>query len=121
MLSPRISLLAMVRLAANSAAANDLLLAMFVFATAIPCAAIEISSQCQHQILTVTEPARLQMTKLGELEIRCWKGQAFDVQVLADFSEWSTVATLTNTTGALVYTDPDAGTRARRFYRVVAR
>ncbi|NLH75278.1 MAG: hypothetical protein GX456_19710 [Verrucomicrobia bacterium] len=81
----------------------------------------ELSNVGTNQFLTLTEPARLQMTKLGELSIQCWKGQAFDVQVSPDLSAWSTVATVTNTTGALVYTDPDAGTPARQFYRVVGK
>jgi len=81
----------------------------------------ELGNVTANQILTVTEPARLQMTTLGELEIQCWTGQAFDVQVSADLSAWSTVATVTNTTGDLVYTDPDAGTPARKFYRVVGK
>jgi hypothetical protein len=74
-----------------------------------------------NQMLTVTEPARLQMTQGGELKIKCWNGQAFDVQVSPDLSAWTVAATVTNTTGTVTFTDPEIGGARQRFYRVVTR
>lgn len=81
----------------------------------------ELANVAPKQILTITEPARLRMAKPGELQIQCWQGQAFEVQVSPDLATWSTAATVTNMAGTLAYTDPDAGTPGRRFYRAVAR
>jgi hypothetical protein len=69
------------------------------------------------QYLTVTEPARMHMAKPGELRIQCWKGQAFEVQVSPDLGGWTPTATITNTTGSLTFTDPDARLHEQRFYR----
>jgi hypothetical protein len=72
------------------------------------------------QYLTVTESASVQMAKKGELQIQSWKGQAFEVQVSPDLGGWTPTAKITNTTGSLTYTDPDAGAQERRFYKAVA-
>ena len=81
----------------------------------------EFANIAANQMLTVTEPARVQMTQGGELKIQCWKGQAFDVQVSPDLSAWTVAATVTNTTGTLTFKDPEAGGARQRFYRVVTR
>jgi hypothetical protein len=56
------------------------------------------------QFLTVTEPAGLQVLGAGVLRIG-----------------WSLLTTVTNLTGTLEFTDPDAVTDSRRFYRTVLR
>ena len=73
------------------------------------------------QTLTVTEPARLQMTGSGTFRIQSWKGQTFEVQMSADLGQWSLVTTVTNLTGTLDYTDTAATPLTQRFYRVVSR
>jgi hypothetical protein len=80
----------------------------------------ELSELRANQVLTVTEPVRLEMTKAGELRIRCWKGQAFDMEASTDLSTWTRITSSTNTTGTLIYADPNALQWMRRFYRAVA-
>jgi len=47
-------------------------------------------------------------------------GQKFSIEVSSDLTHWTTLTTLTNTTGALEYTDPDPASLPRRFYRTSA-
>ena len=44
---------------------------------------------------------------------------AFEVQASIDLKQWSPVTTVTNLTGTLEFTDPDAANHSRRFYRVM--
>ena len=44
---------------------------------------------------------------------------AFEVQASIDLKQWSPVSTVTNLTGTLEFTDPDAANLIRRFYRTV--
>ena len=44
---------------------------------------------------------------------------AFEVQSSIDLKQWSAVTTVTNLTGTLEFTDPDAANLMRRFYRAV--
>ena len=39
--------------------------------------------------------------------------------VSIDLKQWSPVTTVTNLTGTLEFTDPDAANQLRRFYRAV--
>jgi hypothetical protein len=71
------------------------------------------------QILTVTEPVRLQATGLGQFQFKSWKGQAFTIKASADLTAWNSIATVTNLTGTVEFTDPEAGLLAQRFYRLV--
>lgn len=71
------------------------------------------------QYLTVTEPARLEMSQPGELNIQCWTGMACRVESSPDLSVWTPQATLTNLTGKLQWTDTNAPANNARFYRVV--
>ena len=43
----------------------------------------------------------------------------FEVQASIDLKQWSPVTTVTNLTGALEFTDPNAANLMRRFYRAV--
>lgn len=78
----------------------------------------EFKDVAASQILTIAEPARLAMEKLGEPQIQCRKGQAFQVQLSTDLKSWTTAATVTNQTGASSYVDPEAGKVQTRYYRV---
>ena len=71
------------------------------------------------QTLTVTEPIRLQATGRGQFQFKSWKGQAFTIKASADLTVWNAIATVTNLTGTVEFTDPDAGLSEQRFYRVV--
>jgi enediyne biosynthesis protein E4 len=71
------------------------------------------------QFLTLTEPARLQSLRAGGLRIQSWKGMAFEVQASTNLDQWSPLTTVTNLTGTLEFTDPNAANDSRRFYRTV--
>ena len=73
------------------------------------------------QQLIVTEPARLQVLGPGTFRVQSWKGMAFEVQVSTDLDQWSPLTTLTNLTGTLEFTDPDAASHLQRLYRAVLR
>ena len=45
----------------------------------------------------------------------------FEVQTSTDLGQWSPLTTLTNLTGPLEFTDPDAANHLRRFYRTLLR
>jgi len=44
---------------------------------------------------------------------------AFEVQASTDLKQWSPVTTVTNLTGTLEFTNPDATNLMQRFYRAV--
>lgn len=71
------------------------------------------------QHLTVTEPAMLWMPRVGELHVQCWKGMIWRIDHSVDLSTWTPLATVTNLTGQLRWTDSDAPGQSTRFYRVV--
>jgi PKD repeat protein len=60
---------------------------------------------------TVTASRQFQVTFQGK------SGQRFSVEASTNLPIWFPVATLTNLTGALPYTDPTPATGPRRFYR----
>ena len=71
------------------------------------------------QFLTVTEPARLLALRPGTFRVQSWKGMAFEVQASIDLKQWSPVTIVTNLTGTLEFTDPDAANLVQRFYRAL--
>jgi hypothetical protein len=79
----------------------------------------ELRDVAAKQRLTVTEPIRLQATGLGQFQFKSWKGQAFTIKASADLTAWNSIATVTNLTGTVEFTDPEAGLSEQRFYRVV--
>ena len=44
---------------------------------------------------------------------------AFELQASIDLKQWSPLTTVTNLTGTLEFTDPDAANFVQRFYRAV--
>ncbi len=74
-----------------------------------------------NQTLTVTEPARLQITGPGQFRIQSWEGQAFEVQSSIDLKNWQAVTTITNLTGTLEFSDTNAVQQTACFYRAVQR
>ena len=81
----------------------------------------ELHNVTANQILSVTEPARLQALGAGVFRIQSWKGMAFEVQTTTNLEQWLPVTTVTNLTGALEFVDPDAANHLRRFYRTLLR
>ena len=81
----------------------------------------ELRGMAPGQLLTVTEPARLHSLGGGVLRIQSWRGMAFKVQTSTDLDQWVTLTTVTNLTGTVEFTDPDATKELRRFYRTVLR
>ena len=72
-----------------------------------------------NQILNVTEPVRLQATRRGAFEFRSWKGQVFGIETSPDLSVWSSLGSITNTSGLIQFSDQEATSFAARFYRVL--
>ncbi len=74
-----------------------------------------------NQTLTVTEPARLQMTQPGQLQIQCWKDMVFGIESSSNLLTWTPLATVTNLnlTGGVQWTDAEAPGPSIRFYRAV--
>lgn len=81
----------------------------------------ELRDVATKQHLTVTEPAGLQALSAGVLRVQSWKGMTFEVQASTGLKQWSPLTTVTNLTGTLEFTDPDAANDSRRFYRTVLR
>jgi hypothetical protein len=79
----------------------------------------ELHNVATKQIPTVAEPAQLQVTGQGQFQIRSWVGQKFRVETSTDLAGWKPLATATNLTGVLRFSDADAVNLPRRFYRVV--
>ena len=73
------------------------------------------------RVASLAEPARLQALGAGVLRIQSWQGMAFEIQASTDLDQWSTLTAVTNLTGTLEFTDPDAANHLRRFYRTVLR
>ncbi len=73
------------------------------------------------QFLTVTEPARLEVSGPGQFRIRSWKGMAFTVEASPDLTNWSPLGAMTNLTGTLAFTDSALGNLPQRFYRVISK
>ncbi|MCL4176367.1 MAG: VCBS repeat-containing protein [Verrucomicrobia bacterium] len=80
----------------------------------------ELKDVPANQILAVTEPPRLIPQGAGAFQVQCWINQRFDVQASTELRDWTTVATVTNLTGMLVFEDVEAGQHESRYYRVVA-
>jgi len=55
----------------------------------------------------------------GQLNTRCWKGMAYRIDTSPDLSAWTPLATVTNLTGKLQWTDTNAPAQGARFYRAV--
>ena len=79
----------------------------------------ELHRVALNQFLTLTEPAGLLVSGPGAFRVHSWKGMAFEVQASIDMKQWSPVTTVTNLTGTLEFTDPDAANLMLRFYRAV--
>ena len=82
---------------------------------------LELRGVSVKQHLIVTEPAVLKVSGLGALRVQSSKGMTFDVQTSRDLVQWSPLTTVTNLTGTLEFTDPNAANDFRRFYRTVLR
>ena len=81
----------------------------------------ELHHIAPRQILTVTEPARLDPVVAGTFAVRSWKGMPFEIQAATNLMDWTSVATVTNLDGTLKFEDPNAISHPRRFYRSVAK
>jgi len=79
----------------------------------------ELHNVSAKQILTVTEPAKLEVTGTRQFRIRSWLRMAFEVQRSSDLLDWQPAATVTNLGCSLEFTDPDGMPCAARFSRAV--
>jgi RNA polymerase sigma-70 factor (ECF subfamily) len=82
----------------------------------------ELANVAANQILTLTEPAPLVPLGCREFQIRCWKGMRLEVEKSHDLQAWTSLGTVTNLTGTLVFQDTQSPPEtACCFYRAVAR
>ena len=83
----------------------------------------ELYNVAANQILTVTEPARLQVIGQGQFRIPSWAGQKFrvDVEASTDLADWIPFEIVTNVSGTIQFNDAAAPTFPIRFYRVTGR
>ena len=81
----------------------------------------ELRDVAANQFLIVTEPARLQALGAGGLRIQLWKGMTFEVPTSTNLNQWPPLNPVTNLTGTLEFTDPNAANQESRFYRAVLR
>jgi hypothetical protein len=79
----------------------------------------EFRELAPRQILTLTEPAHLEMESPGELRIRSWLGQTFQIEASSDLFDWTSVQTVVNESGTLQFAEPDHQLMSPRFYRAV--
>jgi hypothetical protein len=84
----------------------------------------EFQNVSAKQILTVTEPPRLEpsanvLNGIVELKVRGWKGFTYGIEASTDLKAWTRLATATNLTGAILAADPSADREPWRFYRLV--
>ena len=63
--------------------------------------------------------ARPQVLGAGAFCLQSWKRMVIEVQASIDLKQWSPVTTVTNLTGTLEFTDPNAANLMQRFYRAV--
>jgi hypothetical protein len=61
---------------------------------------------------------RLLATGRGAFQFRSWNGFRFTIELSTNLVDWTPVANVTNTTGVVQFTDPDAPQHEQRFYRV---
>jgi hypothetical protein len=73
-----------------------------------------------NQTLTVTEPARLEVTGVNRFRIHSWRGMVFEIESSTDLHQWHSTPTVTNLTGQLEFTNSEASLHAARFYRAVS-
>lgn len=79
----------------------------------------ELHNVSANQILSVIEPVRLETGGPGEFGFRSWKGQVFGLETSPDLSLWSTLTTVTNTTGLILFSDEQLSV-SNRFYRALS-
>lgn len=71
----------------------------------------QVREACRVTLISPAPSGPLQLTLSGRL------GARFVVEASSDLASWTALATVTNTDGRLVVTDPDFGSRSARFYR----
>jgi enediyne biosynthesis protein E4 len=79
----------------------------------------ELRDVSANRILTVIEPVRLEATGPGRFHFRTWRGHVLTVETSSDLTTWNSIATVTNLSGAVEFTDPSTAVSPQRFYRVL--
>lgn len=85
----------------------------------------ELHNVAANQILTVTEPAKLEpffnvANGAVELKVKSWPGFVDQIQASTNLIDWTQLTTLTNLSGVLQFSDAAAGNSSQRFYRLLA-
>jgi hypothetical protein len=77
----------------------------------------ELHDVAPRQILTVTEPPRLEVLEAGRIRIQCWSGQGYEVEVSDDLKTWSSLGVVLTDHNRPVVIDAGAPGKPYRFYR----
>lgn len=73
-----------------------------------------------NQILTVTEPPRLESLGEGRIRILCWSRQNYEIEASDDLQTWTSLGMVATDHHRPVVLDPGAAGKPHRFYRAKA-
>jgi hypothetical protein len=77
----------------------------------------ELSQVPANQLLTVTEPTRLESLGEGRIRLWCWSRQNLVLEVSDDLDLWNSLGVVASDLNRPVVLDPEAANRPYRFYR----
>jgi len=77
----------------------------------------ELTDVPARQLLTVTEPPRLEALGEGRIRLLCWKHQNHEVEASDDLEHWNSLGVVATSVNRPVVMDPDAVGNPYRFYR----
>jgi hypothetical protein len=76
------------------------------------------SNEFSHAPIAPTAQASVTTTRRGTLTVRGLAGQRHSIFATQDFTNWTVIGTVTlGASGSLTFTDPNATSFSRRFYR----
>jgi hypothetical protein len=82
----------------------------------------QIQLQVLQPVLTISLGSGLRLPDGSfQFTLTTAPGNVYDILASADLLSWQTIGTVTNTTGTIQFTDPDAISFDRRFYRAIGR
>lgn len=83
----------------------------------------ELHNVTANQILTLTEPPKLEIKRDRSVQITCWQGFNPAIELSTDMVHWTPLTTLsiTNMSGKTGVQDPNVGFSPVRFFRAVLR
>jgi FG-GAP-like repeat/ASPIC and UnbV len=80
----------------------------------------ELRNILPRQLITVTEPPLLHPgTRAGQITVEGGRGLRYSIEASTNFGDWAEIGAVTNSTRAAPFTDVNAPTLPRRFYRAI--